>query len=303
MKNLCIVIFALMIHVGNVKAQELNCQVIVNSSALKSTTAGDAQVFTDLQLAVQNFLNNQRWTNDNYTEKEKIKCKLVINLLNAKGQYAYSGNALFQVQRPIYGTNEETTLLQFTDLDFVFSFMPEERNMIFNEQSFSSNLSSMLAFYSLTALTLDYDSFSKLGGNPFIERLFNVVNLASGGKSQSPWGRESELRSRYWLMENLRNQQYTVFREGYYNYHRFILDDFTRNPEQHRRNLIEYLNTIKVLNNQRPNAIILRNFFDAKYIELINIFSGSSKEEKKEAFNLLSKLDPIKSDKYRKILK
>ncbi len=284
------------------QAQEIVCKVTMNTSGLDVNVGGDKQVFSQIEQAITNFMNNQRWTTDTYTDKEKIKCNLNINLLKVKNQYSYSGNAQFQVVRPVYGSTYETVLLQYIDRNFEFSYAPEERTMLFNEQTYLNNLTSMLSYYSLIALALDYDSFSKLGGNPYIERAYNVANLA-GNAIKGPWLQSSDLRSRFHFVENLRNQIVSPFREGYYTYHRTILDDFTNNSSEKRKMVLEFLNTIKIVSTAKPQALLIRNFFDSKYAELINIFSTSEKAEKQEAFKLLSQLDPTKIESYRQILK
>jgi hypothetical protein len=286
-----------------ISAQELSCKVVVNSSQLKATTSGDKQIFAEIEQAIAGFMNNQRWTNDVFSEREKIKCSLLINLVNSSGQYRYSGNAQFQVIRPVYGTTYETVIFQYIDQNFTVSFAPEDRTMIFNEQSYSNILTSTLAFYSLTALTIDYDSFSKLGGNPFLERLFNVITLAGTAQGKGPWTYDSDVRSRYWVMENLRNQQFYAYRDGFYEYHRLALDDFANNPSNSRKLILEFLNTLKVIANLKSNSIIINTFFDAKSQELINVFSEGSKQEKQEAFNIMSALDPDKTEAYRKLMK
>ncbi len=288
---------------SEISAQELQCKVVVNSSQLKATTSGDKQIFTEIEQAIAGFMNNQRWTNDAFSEREKIKCSLLINLINSSGQYRYSGNAQFQVVRPVYGTTYETVLFQFIDQNFSVSFAPEDRTMIFNEQNYSNGLTSTLAFYSLTALTLDYDSFSKLGGNAYLERLFNIVTLAGTAQGNGPWTANADVRARYWVMENLRNQQFNAFRDGFYEYHRLALDDFANNPANSRKIALEFLNTLKIIAGLKNNSVIINSFFDAKSQELVNIFSEGSKQEKQEAFNIMSALDPDKTEAYRKLMK
>jgi Domain of unknown function (DUF4835) len=296
-----IFLFLLFVSI-NLKAQEINCKVTINTSGLDVNVSGDKQIFIQIEEAIKNFMNTQRWTTDIFTEKEKLKCNLNINLLKVKNQYSYSGNAQFQVIRPIYGSTYETVLLQFIDRNFEFSFAPEERTMLFNEQTYINNLTSTLAYYSLIALSLDYDSFSKLGGNTYIERAFNVANVA-GNAIKGPWLSDSDPRSRFHLVENLRNQIVSPYREGFYTYHRLILDDFANNTPEKRKQVIAFLNTIKTVSSAKPQALLIRNFFDSKANELVNIFSASEKPEKQEVYKLLTQLDPTKSETYRLILK
>ena len=51
-------------------AQELNCTVKVLSPAIQGT---ERSVFESLETAVKEFMNNTRWTNDNFKQDEKIE--------------------------------------------------------------------------------------------------------------------------------------------------------------------------------------------------------------------------------------
>ncbi len=283
--------------------QEISCKVSVNFSQLATNTQqNDRQYFADMEQAVFNFMNNQKWTTDVFGEQEKIKCNLVINLLRSPAQNSFSGNAQFQVLRPVYGTTYETIVFQYVDRAFDFSFAPEDRQMLFNEQSFSGNLTSILGFYSLIALSMDYDSYSKLGGSQYIERAFNISNLA-GNAVGGAWSANSDMRNRYWLVENLRSQQLMRFREGMYTYHRLVLDDLATNPAAGRGQVLDFLRAMKNMVSLKSNAIIINTFLDAKTQELVNIFSEGTTQEKQQAFALLTNLNPDKSEIYRQIQK
>jgi hypothetical protein len=281
-------------------AQEIKCEVEINTSALKSSQNSDPQVIAELKNAIVNFMNNQRWTNDIYGEKEKIKTKLTLNLMSSPKQNVFQGNAQFQVIRPVYGTDYETVVFQYIDNNFNISFEPSERQMVFNEQGYTNNLTSILAFYSLMALTFDYDSFAKLGGNDFVQRAYNIVNLATSG--DEGWSQKGSSRNRYWLVENLQNQQLRRFREGFYSYHRLVLDDFGRNQEKARGEVLKFLEVIQNIMVLQTTSVLVNTFFDAKALELVNIFSEGSTQEKQAAFLLLSTLDPDKTEVYRKIV-
>lgn len=296
-----ILLTLLALSFGQVFAQELQCNVRVNYSQLSVNTSGDREVFTEIENAISNFMNNQKWTNDIYRPGEKIRCNLNINLIRSPAQYSYSGTAQFQVIRPVYGTTYESVIFSFLDRSFDFSFAPESRQMIFNEQVFTGNLTSMLAFYSLTALAVDYDSFSRLGGNPFIDRLYNIVSLA-GSALDGPWGSKADIRDRYWIMENLRNQQFSAFREGFYNYHRLALDNLTTQPAESRKIISDYLESVRVLNTLRPSATLINLFFDAKSEEIVNVFSDAPKKEREAIYKICSGISPDKTEILRRLL-
>jgi Domain of unknown function (DUF4835) len=284
-------------------AQELNFNVMVNGDAILTQQTTDKQVFVDLKNTISDFINNKRWTNDIFAAEERIKCNLIITFTKSPQQNVFVGTAQLQVFRPIFGSTYESVVLNYTDRSFNISFLPEDRQMIFNEQTFSNNLTSILGFYSLIALGVDYDSFGKLGGTPYFQRAFNVANLAATA-SQSGWQQNEEQRNRYWLIENLMNQQLQPFREGLYAYHRQSLDNFATEASTARKQVLELLNTMRGIQAQKSSAaVILYSFFDAKDKELVNIFSEAPKNEKQKAFDVMSNLDPGKTEYYRKLVK
>jgi hypothetical protein len=283
-------------------SQELDARVEINFKQMKSTIQYPASLFQEMQNQIEQFMNNTRWSTDNFNQNEKIECSLIINIMQSTNQNVFGGNAVFQVTRPIFGTNYNSVIFQYVDQDFSFSYQPVERQMVFNEQSFTSNITSLSAYYSLIALAVDYDSFSQMGGSPFIQRLYNLVSISSrggGGWSES----QNSKRNRYWLIENLQNQQLSQFRESIYTYHRIILDDFGREPEKGRQEILKLLEIIQNIVILKPNSVLINAFFDAKAPELVSIFSEGSSAEKQKAFLLLSGLDPDKTEVYRKIIR
>jgi len=59
-------------------SQELNARVTVNSSRVNNTV--NKNVFQTLQNAITSFLNNRKWTTDNFLTNEKIDCNFLLTL-------------------------------------------------------------------------------------------------------------------------------------------------------------------------------------------------------------------------------
>src|SRR5688500_20387502 len=110
----------------------------------------------------------------------------------------------------------------------------------YNDNTFTSNLTSMLAYYAYLMIGLDYDSFSELGGTPYFQRALNVVNNAQ--QSNLPgWQSLGSNRNRYWIVENFNNSQMIDLRKAIYMYHRHGLDTFDKNPDQSREVILKAL--------------------------------------------------------------
>ncbi|GAB3544644.1 type IX secretion system protein PorD [Spirosoma fluminis] len=282
------------------RAQELNCQVTINSDQLFAQQKTDFTYVNQLRGIVSEFMNTRRWSNDQFTVSERVNCSMNINLVKSLAQGAFEATAQIVVTRPVYGTNYETTIFSYVDRAFNFVYLPTTP-VYFRENQFSDDLTSLLAFYANVILAVDYDSFSKQGGNPFIQRAYTITNLAQQGSVNGAWQPGGDRRNRYWLIENLQNQQLLPFRDGFYTYHRQGLDVFGANPVQVRKQTLDLLTTIRTIGLQMPNSVLLNSFFDAKSQELYNILYEGNPEERKRAFDLLSYLDPAKTETYRKL--
>lgn len=286
---------------GLAQAQELNCQVTINSDQLFAQQKTDFAYLSQLKGIVTEFMNNRRWSNDQFTVNERINCAMNINLVKSLSQGVFEATAQITVSRPVYGTNYETTTFSYVDRAFNFVYLPTTP-VYFRENQFSDDLTSLLAYYANIILAVDYDSFSKQGGNPFIQRAYTITNLAQQGSPNGAWQAGGDRRNRYWLVENLQNQQLIPFRDGFYAYHRQGLDIFAANPVQVRKQTLALLNTIRTIGLQLPNSVLINSFFDAKSQELYNILFEGTLAERQKAFELLSYLDPAKTENYRKLI-
>lgn len=278
-------------------AQDLNCDVIINSDQIQTS---DRRVFQDMETAFENFMNGRDWTPDEFKNEERIKCALSINLVSMPTIGRFTATVQIRSSRPVYNTNYESILLNFADRDWNFEYV-ESMPLEFNQNSYTSNLTSMLAFYAYIILGLDYDSFGELAGDPFFQIAQVIVNNAA----QSPypgWNALESTRNRFALIEDLTNQQMQGLRIGLYNYHRNGLDIFDEKPEDAQKRVLVVLEEIKKIKARYPSSIFVISFFDAKTDELVNIFSQGSMQERRKAYELLLELNPNKADTYQKIL-
>jgi hypothetical protein len=282
-----------------VKAQELQCEVTVNSEQIQST---DKQLFTEMQNQVQELLNTRRWTEQGYSLDERIKCRVLINLTEMPQIGVFKANVQVLSARPAYGTGYETILFSFIDKDWTFEFSNAQR-LDYAENNYTSNLASMLAFYAYMIIGMDNDSFGKLGGGPAFDKARNVLNLASSQGAYPGWKAFEGNRNRYWLIDNLQDPQFVPFREAIYNMHRLGLDIMAQNPEEGRKAVLTVLQDIQRVSQQKPGAAVIRSFFEAKADELVNIFKNATPTDKQAAFTLLSQLDPTNNTKYEVLLK
>lgn len=282
-------------------AQEFQFMVNLNYDQLVGSQKTDPQSMTQLQTYMNDFLNNQRWTSDAFKKEEKIKCKLNVSLTRSPAVGIYEGTAQLVISRPVFNSNYETVLFTYIDKNFSFNYLPTTQ-LYFNENSYTEELPYTLAFYANVALIFDYDSFSKLGGTPYVQKAFNLVNLARNSSSnKKAWDSNGDSRNRYYLIENLNSPQFNPFREGMYNYYRLGLDTATEDPAGTRSKTLAFLTTIKDIAQLRPQSVVINSFFDAKSDELLRIMMEANPDEKRKAYSILSSLDPTKTQFYQKL--
>ena len=294
MRNL--IIFLLVTLSLSVFSQELNFKVIVNADQIQTT---DRAIFRDMERAFANFLNTRKWSNDSYKNYEKIGGTLCLNITKMPSIGNFTANAVITSARPVYNTNYETVLLNFADREWEFEYI-ESLPLEYNDNSYISNLTSMLAFYAYIVLGMDYDSFSELGGTPFFQRALTVVNNAQSS-NRPGWQALGSNRNRYALIENLNNPQMTELRKNTYRYHRQALDTFDKTPDESRKIVLDVIKNVKNVWSIFPNSILVISFFDTKSTEIVNIFSDGNLSVRREAYDILNTIDP-KRKIYQKII-
>ncbi len=292
-------IFALLLSlfVIQMNAQELQCSVSIVSPTIQGT---NKQVFETLENSIKEFMNGQKWTNNIYSNEERIQCSILINIKQVSGVSDFSGTIQFQMRRPVFESSYSTTLLNYIDQDFTFSYT-EYEPLIFNPNSFDSNLVGVLAYYAYVMIGLDYDSFSRLGGSKYFALAQQIVNQAQKSP-QKGWKSFESRRNRYWYVENYLNEFHKPLRACMYDYHRMGLDKMSSKVEEGRSTIFKALERLKKVQREKPGSFAMQLFFDAKSEELINIFKEAVPFEKSKALELLLEIDPANTDKYNKAL-
>jgi hypothetical protein len=280
-----------------VSAQELNCIVTINATQI---TTSDRGIFRDMKAGIEQFMNSRKWTNDAFKNHEKINCSMLITITKMPAIGNFSASVQIQAARPVFNTNYSSLIFNFADRDWEFEYI-ESLPLEFNDNTYTSNLTSMLALYAYIILGVDYDTFSELGGTPHFQKALAVVNNAQQA-NRPGWQPLSSNRSRYWIVENYNNGQMVEMRKGYYAYHRLALDTFEKDPDGSREIILRVLRETKKVRDVNPTAILVVSFFDAKSKELANIFSTGNIQVRREAYDIITAIDPSNRSSYEKIV-
>ncbi|MFY0654253.1 MAG: DUF4835 family protein [Cyclobacteriaceae bacterium] len=278
-------------------SQELNCRVSVDARQIQST---ERRIFEDMETAFGQFMNNRKWTDDEYELEERINCNIIITLESQPSIGNYTATVQVLSARPIYGTAYESVLINFADRDWAFEYN-ESQPLQYNDNTFISNITSLLAYYAYLIIGFDYDSFEKLGGDTYFNKAWQVVNSAQQS-GYTGWDQFNSIRNRYWFAENIINNQLQPIREAIYEYHRNGMDQFIEKPDDARRSMLEILKNIQEVNKIKPRAILTISFMDAKAKEISNIFSDGNLTVRREVYTILQDIDPSRGEEYDKII-
>ena len=280
--------------------QELNCRVIINADQVQTT---ERSIFADMETAFAQFLNDRKWTDDEYLPEERINCNFIRTLdpnETQPGLGKFGASVQILSSRPVYGTDYETVVFNFADRDWMFEYF-QSQPLQFNESAFLNNITSLLAYYAYVIIGVDYDTFSEMGGTRYFQ-MANQVVINAQQSGYPGWQQFNSIRNRYWLTENLLSTTFEPVRKGYYSYHIKGLDIFIDKPEEARASVLTSLKGLRTANQSRPRSILIISFLDAKAEEITQIFSEGNPSQQREAYEILTALDPSRSDTFRSII-
>ncbi len=278
-------------------AQELNARITVNGDKIANA---NKSVFTTLQNALTEFINNRKWTDATFAVNERIDCSMTI-IVNEMEESSFKGEIQVQARRPVYNSSYTTTLLNFRDQQFDFEYM-EGEPLEYQENMLTGNLTATVVFYIYIILGLDFDSFSPLGGTAYIQQAQQIVSLAQS-QSWSGWKAFDSNRNRHAVATALQDNASEAFRNLWYTYHRKGLDEMAANPDRGRTTIIEALPALQEVKKARPTSVLLQMFSDAKLDEIVLIYSKATTQEKQSGYKLLQEIYPTETTRLEALQK
>jgi len=296
MKYLGIIIVFLFLSCP-VAAQEFHFKVEFETRQVQNY---DRSAVTNLKNAMTDFLNNRKWTHYNFAPGERIQCTLLFNITGIVGADNYSGNFHIIMERPVFHSDYHSPLLNMIDKDVKFRYTPSQ-NLNFIPNTYSDNLSSLLAYYAYMILGVDFDTFSPDGGNPFYQQAMSIVQSAQSS-SDPGWKSVEGNKNRYHFVAEMLNNAYEPLRQFLYQYHRRGLDVMYSNPDAGRRVVLSSLRDLQQVYEKRPDLYVLQLILDAKRNEIIGMFSRAPESQKSQMVDIMSIIDPANGNRYRQVL-
>src|SRR5690625_4402312 len=287
------------------KAQDIRGNVEVTAHRIQGI---DNSVFKDLETNLNAFINNHKWTDEDFAPDERIECNyhIVINEMTEKN--VFRGTLSIQASRPVYNTNYKSPTFTIQDSEIKFYYesstvLQFSDNDVAGTNALISNLTALVAYYTYIVIGFDYDSFELNGGEKYFRKAENVVLNAPKDQDNIPgWeAKGTQGRNRHALINQILNPRYKDFREMWYNYHRKGLDEMLQDPEGAVNNILKIVPELKNLARSNTGSYFMQIYFTTKADEWVNFLNKAPQEEKQKLVQDFMQMDVSNSNKYRRV--
>ncbi len=298
MKHLAVLFLFTLGSVFTARAQELLCDVTVIQPRIMIS---GPEIFQTMESTIEEFLNNRRWTRDDWRQSERIECTMQITIEQQISQREFKGSLQVGSSRPVYNSNYKSPVLSINDRNFTFVF--QENTLIqWSSDQHRDNLSSVLAFYAHLILGMDYDTFGLEGGTDQYVVCQTIVSNAQNAPEDGWRSNEKGQQNRYWLIENLVTQTFKPMRECLYYYHRHGMDKLFSELPVAQKNITDALELLRSVHKIKPSSYNMQVFFYAKADEIVNLYKPLPEKDKLAVYDLCKLLDPGNITKYERIM-
>jgi hypothetical protein len=252
-------------------AQELNCEVSVN---MEKITSAQREYLRNFESDVKKYLNDNKWTDEDLGG-EKIDCSMTIYFVSVAGDNDYTAQIVVGSQRPVYVGNDKsgrnTQVLRIADDKWEFIYVPNQP-MTKDEYRFEP-LTGVLNFYAYLIIGTDLETYNELSGSQCFQKALNICNQAMATSYSKDWQSSAGSYGRFNFLDELTNLKYQQFRLSFYSYHFDGLDLLATKPQDGLDAMLKAIEAIGELRQkQNPRSILVRVFFDSKYLEIADSF-------------------------------
>ncbi len=295
MKRLTVILATFFFVLLPTLAQELNCQVEINTQKLQNVSTS---TFEKLKDAISEYMNSNKFSEAQLSANERIDCRMLLTVNEYDGSLI-KGTLQVQSSRPVYNSNYVTTVVNFLDSKIDFSYN-EGEPLNFNLTGMESQLTQILNFYAYLFIAMDFDSFSPKGGEPFWERLKTIVQDAQSS-GEVGWKTFEDNKNRAAILDAFTSPQTEQMRDFTYRYYRNGLDEMAQSPDKGRANITETLDILKAVYDVSPMSVSLSMTRDAKLDELVNVYSKAQQTERERVYETLYPLWPTENKRLNEI--
>ena len=292
-----LVILGCLLSFSTLQAQELQCDVRVNSNKVQGS---DKTIYQNLQTSLYEFINNTKFTDINFRQAEKIEGSILIDVTSREGNY-FTAEINLALRRPVFKSNYNSPMFNYIDRKFYFEYT-DGQTLDFNPTTYISNITSTIGFYVYLFLGLDFDSFSPHGGDPFFAIAETIANTAPQDPGTENGWSTTGRQNRYALINDINNQTNEPIRNFLYEYHRTGLDQMTENPDKAREAMMHAIDQLQSVYERNPMCYFLQLIIESKRDEIIQVFSQGDTKVKTTVANVMKTIDPSQTSRYDEML-
>ncbi|MCX6141268.1 MAG: DUF4835 family protein [Candidatus Kapabacteria bacterium] len=256
-------------------AQELDPTVTVNVDALPSD---QRQELLSMASVVKMYLQTNRYTNADW-DGPRIPIDITI-YVNSRNENRYTGRLSVVSKRLINNTpGTGGGLLRIFDQDWTFewAFNPTLSYQPLRYDPFTS----VIDFYMLLAIGLDMDTYDDLGGTNMYKVAQQIAQTGNAiGISQFSTVYQPGQFTRMSLVTEFNDQRYQGLRRLIFDYHDAV-DQYAVNKDKGIHQIESVIHGIAEFKRTKISnrSVLLQAFFDAKTLELADIFRGYKGQE------------------------
>lgn len=288
--------FLLFFSISVMKSQELNCLVTVNYNQVQGS---NTQVFKTLENSLSEFVNQTKWTNKEVKPEERIDCAFTI-IISSRDANTFKATLQVQSTRPVFGSTYASPILNLKDNDFNFKYN-EFDPLIYNKNSFDSNLISTIVFYANIVLGADADTFKNKGGEVYLKEAQNVM-LQAQQSGLASWQNVVGKQNRFLLIDNFLSPKLSTYRTTIYKYHRKGFDTLATDKKRAKQVVEDAVVSLESIYNKTVGNYLIRTFFDAKADEIVKLFSdGPETRNQDRLTQVVRKISPNNNSKWKDI--
>ena len=274
-------LFTVWISYSNIYSQSIIVAVDLELNALPDENRVKLQ---DFKQVLEDYLNNYKWTKDEFIGELKINWSLVLQDISVSYQDRYKAQLLV--------TNNSD--VQYADRRCRFAYQKGEIP-VHSDNNWDS-LTSLLDFYMNIIIAEEMDKFGNLLGTPYFERAKLIADQARFGLGQFIEGWDLRVE----LIANLLSEKTRKYREmkDFYFYGLYFAKE---DPNKARTYIKEAINLLEeIQKDEDPKYKRYSKFLEAHHIEIIESFKGTNDSQVLEK---LIKLDPDRATIYQENLK
>lgn len=290
------IILALLFANLHLAAQELNARVTLNAQQIEASYRPRLETMRE---ALEEFINTQQWTSEQFQVNERIECTLAFTILEMPETDHYKGTLTVQSRRPVFNASYTSPILNWMDDEVHFAYT-EGMNLNWNEfQAGDNSLLALTAYYAYLILGLDFDTFSLGGGLPHYQKAQSIVSQMQTADDTQGWKAYDKKNNRHAMISELtatassgQDSQVNLFSTLLYRYHRDGLDAMAQSADKGRTAITQALPMLKELKSRNVMSPLLTLIAAAKQDELKNIYSKALQNESREVRELLNDVFP-----------